>query len=102
MMALLWRATARKRLVRWPQSVDDRLEVLVRLGLAQGEQLSCAQLLGALVATFPTDPAEVSRCLNAYRRMHEDEFQAAFDPQGLPELKRLGPKRTKRKKGSSS
>jgi len=96
MMALLWQADARKRLVRWPWSVDARLEMLVRLALAEGEQLSCAQMLSAIVATFPTDSAEVARCLHAYRRMHEEDFEAAFDAEGLPELKRRGPEREQR------
>ena len=96
MMALLSRASARKRLVQWPESVDDRLEALVRLAMSEGEQLSCAQLLGALVATFPTDAGEISRRLRDYRRMHEEDFQAQFDSTGLPELKRLGPRRTRR------
>lgn len=101
MMTLLWQADARDRLVKWPWSVDERLESLVRLGLSEGDDLSCAQLLGALVATFPTDPAEVSRVLRDYRRMREEEFQEQFDPAGLPELTRRGPTRSRRRAPSA-
>lgn len=97
MMTLLWRADARDRLVQWPWSVDERLESLVRLGMSEGDDLSCAQLLGALVAAFPIDSAEVSRVLRDYRRMGEEEFKAQFDPAGLPELTKRGPARIKRR-----
>lgn len=92
-MGLLWRASSRKRLVRWPESVDDRLEILARLAIAEGEQASCAQVLGALVATCPTEPGEISQRVRQYRRLHEEEFRTEVDPVDLPELKRQGPPR---------
>lgn len=92
-MALLWRARTRRRLVQWPESVDQRLEILVRLALADGEDTSAAQVLAALVATCPTNPEEINQRLKAYRRMGEEEFWGQFDPSGLPELRRPGPRR---------
>lgn len=95
-MALLWRSHPRRRLVQWPESVDERLEILVRQVIAGGGDTSAAQVLGALVAFCPTDPEEISRLVKQYRQLHEEEFRSQVDPVGLPELRRRGPRRNPR------
>ncbi|GAA1963608.1 hypothetical protein GCM10009838_20870 [Catenulispora subtropica] len=95
-MALLWRSHARKRLVHWPESVDERLEILVRQVIAEGGDTSAAQVLGALVALCPTDPEKVTQLVKEYRQLHEEEFRTQIDPVGLPELRRRGPRRKPR------
>ena len=99
-MALLWRAPWRKRLVRWPESVDERLEALVRFALAAGEQASFSQVLGALVAT--ADPNEISQQIREYRRLDEDEFRSRIDPSSLPEVNPPGPRRSLASRGEST
>ena len=95
-MALLWRSRSRQRCVKWPEFVDERLEILVRLAIAEGEQANGAQMLGALVASCPIDPGEIAERLKQYRRLHEEEFRTQVDPVGLPELRRTGPPRRSR------
>jgi hypothetical protein len=92
-MALLWRTSKRRRLVKWPEPVDERLEILVRLAMTDGEQTNSTQLLAALVATCPTEPEEIALRLKTYRRLDEEGFRAQVDPSGLPELRRTGPRR---------
>jgi len=95
-MALLWRSRPRKRLVQWPESVDERLEILVRQVIAGGGDTSAAQVLGALVASCPTEPEKISQLVQGYRQLHEEDFRAQVDPAGLPELRRRGPRRKPR------
>ena len=59
-------ADRRKALIVLPEPVDDRLESLTRVARAARIQVSRSQLLAALVASAPTDPARLARVMHHY------------------------------------
>lgn len=93
-MELLKDSTKRTTSVQWPEAVDARLEVLVALAAADGEQVSRAQLLAALVANSPMDGGQLSEMIRSYRRQRPEEFTQATSTAGeMPTIRRPGPKR---------
>ncbi len=60
--------------VYWPEPIDHRLSQLVDLAKRAGEQLSRADLLGALVREAPADGEELGALVRAYRRSRVGEL----------------------------
>ncbi|MGW0192050.1 hypothetical protein [Nonomuraea sp. NPDC003201] len=93
-MEFLKDSAKRTTSVRWPDAIDSRLEVLVAVASAAGEQVSRAQLLAALVAAASLDEADLAATVHAYRRqLHEEFARTTAQVEDLPPVRRAGPKR---------
>jgi DNA-binding response OmpR family regulator len=93
-MDLLVDSAKRMTSVKWPDPVDDRLEVLLALLKAEGEQVSRSQLLAALVARAPLDGGALAETVRTYRRQMPQEFtQATAAVVDLPTVRHPGAKR---------
>ncbi|AVH54496.1 MULTISPECIES: hypothetical protein [Streptomyces] len=92
-MDLLWQQPRRNTLVSWPKDVDQRLDILVRVAVAAGEQTSRSQILAALVATAEANPDAVAELLHAYRRLASDALAADNERPDLPTVRVPGPTR---------
>ena len=55
--------------VYWPAPIDHRANQLVDLATAEGERLSKAELLAALVAFAPDDGEKIGEIVRRYRKM---------------------------------
>lgn len=64
----------RATLVYWPESVDERLDILLALVKSCGEHASRAQILAALVANAPLDGKKLGQLIRAYRERTEEAF----------------------------
>lgn len=93
-MELLKDSAKRTTSVQWPDAIDARLEVLIALAAASGEQVSRSQLLAALVAGAPMDGGKLGDAVRAYRRQRPEEFSQATAAAGeVPTVRRPGAKR---------
>ena len=76
-------ANRRKVLFVLPEPVDDRLESLTRVARAARIQVSRSQLLAALVASAPTDPARLARVMHHYLAQDAQVFSQEHPRDGL-------------------
>lgn len=86
-------AHRRKVLVVLPEPIDDRLESLTRVARAARIQVSRSQLLAALVASAPTDPARLARVMHHYLAQDVQVFSQEHPGMDLPQIRRPGAKR---------
>jgi hypothetical protein len=86
-------ANRRKVLIVLPEPVDDRLESLTRVARAARIQVSRSQLLAALVASAPTDPARLARVMHHYLAQDVQVFSQEHPGTDLPQILHPGAKR---------
>lgn len=86
-------ANRRKVLIVLPEPVDDRLESLTRVARAARIQVSRSQLLAALVASAPTDPARLARVMHHYLAQDVQVFSHEHPGADLPQILHPGAKR---------
>lgn len=86
-------ANRRKVLIVLPEPVDDRLESLTRVARAARIQVSRSQLLAALVASAPTDPARLARVMHHYLAQDVQVFSQEHPGADLPQILHPGAKR---------
>ncbi|WP_421107033.1 hypothetical protein [Streptomyces sp. NEAU-S77] len=93
-MELLCHQPRRITSVSWPEEVDHKLSLLVRVAAGAGEHTSRAQLLAALVAATETTPERLVDLLHDYRRLPADALADTDAHDDLPTIRTPGPRRT--------